>query len=42
MNNLADTLRAQGDLAGARALQERVLEARRRVLGEEHPDTLTA
>ena len=28
MNNLAATLRAQGDLAGARALQEQVLEAR--------------
>jgi hypothetical protein len=42
LNNLAGTLRAQGDLAGARALQEKVLEARRRVLGEEHPDTLTS
>ena len=42
MNNLADTLRAQGDLPGARALQEKVLEALRRVLGEEHPDTLTS
>ena len=42
MNNLAETLRAQGDLAGARGWQERVLEARRRVLGEDHPDTLTS
>ena len=42
MSNLAATLRAQGDLAGARALQEQVLEARRRVLGEEHPDTSPA
>jgi tetratricopeptide (TPR) repeat protein len=42
MNNLALTLRAQGDLAGARALQERALAVRRRVLGDEHPDTLTA
>jgi hypothetical protein len=33
---------AQGDLAGARRLQEQVLKARRRVLGEEHPNTLTA
>ena len=42
MNNLASTLRAQGDYAGARRLQERVLEVRTRVLGEEHPDTLTS
>ena len=39
MSNLAETLRAQGELAGARAVHERVLEVRRRVLGEEHPDT---
>ena len=32
----------QGDYAGARQLEERVLEARKRVLGEEHPDTLTS
>ncbi len=42
MNNLAETLRAQGDLEGARAQQGRVLEVSRRVQGEEHPDTLTA
>ncbi|MGA7178505.1 MAG: tetratricopeptide repeat protein [Thiobacillaceae bacterium] len=42
MNNLAETLRAQGDLPGARALQETVLEVSRRVLGEAHPDTLTS
>ncbi|MBS0449471.1 MAG: tetratricopeptide repeat protein, partial [Proteobacteria bacterium] len=36
INNLAVTLSAQGDLAAARALQESVLEVRRRVLGEEH------
>jgi tetratricopeptide (TPR) repeat protein len=29
-----------GDLPGARALQEQVLDARRRLLGPEHPDTL--
>jgi hypothetical protein len=29
MNNLSGTLDAQGDLAGARALQESVLEAER-------------
>lgn len=39
MNNLAETLRAQGDLAGARKIQEQVLEITRRILGEEHPDT---
>ncbi|MGA2327596.1 MAG: tetratricopeptide repeat protein [Bryobacteraceae bacterium] len=33
---------AQGDLAGARRLHEQVLKACRRVLGEEHPDTLRA
>lgn len=38
----AALLSAQGDLAGARRLDERVLEAWRRVLGEEHPDTLRA
>jgi len=41
-NNLAETLRAQGDLAGARQHQEQVLAACRRLLGEEHPNTLTA
>jgi hypothetical protein len=30
----------QGDPAGARGLQERVLEVQRRVLGEDHPATL--
>jgi tetratricopeptide (TPR) repeat protein len=40
MNNLAVTLRAQGDLNRARELREKVLEISRRVLGEEHPDTL--
>jgi Flp pilus assembly protein TadD len=33
---------AQGDLPGARKIQEQVLDASRRVLGEEHPDTLTS
>ena len=36
------TLRAQGDAQAARRLQEKVLEGARRVLGEEHPDTLKA
>jgi hypothetical protein len=42
MNNLAVTLRAQGDLEGARKLHEEVLNARTRILGGDHPDTLTA
>jgi Flp pilus assembly protein TadD len=42
MNNLAQTLYAQGDLAGARKLQEQVLEAMARLLGKEHPNTLTS
>jgi tetratricopeptide (TPR) repeat protein len=33
---------AQGNLPGARKIRERVLEVSRRVLGEEHPDTLTS
>jgi hypothetical protein len=33
---------AQGDHAGARQLQEQVLEVMTRVLGEEHPATLTS
>jgi len=35
-------LTAQGDLAGAREIQERVLEMTRRILGDEHPDTLAS
>ncbi|MBI2305846.1 MAG: tetratricopeptide repeat protein [Rhodocyclales bacterium] len=42
INNLASTLQAQGDLAGAQVLQESALAIQRRVLGEEHPDTLTS
>jgi Tfp pilus assembly protein PilF len=38
----AETLRSQGDLAGARALQEEILAKRRHTLGEDHPDTLYA
>lgn len=37
MNNLAGTLHAQDDLAGALELGKSVLAARRRVLGETHP-----
>ena len=42
MSNLASTLSAQGDLPGARALEEKVLEVSRRVLGEDHPETLAS
>jgi len=42
MSNLAGTLMAQGDLAGARRLRETALEICKRVLGEEHPATLTS
>ena len=42
MNNLAATLQAQGDLAGAREIQEQVLEISRRILGKEHPSTSIA
>jgi tetratricopeptide (TPR) repeat protein len=42
MNNLALTLRAQGDLSDARALQEQVLAVRLRLQGADHPDTLTS
>ncbi len=42
MHDLAITLWARGDYAGARSIQERVLDVRTRVLGEEHPDTLTS
>jgi tetratricopeptide (TPR) repeat protein len=40
MNEIAVTLRAQGDLEGARKINEQVLEISRRTLGEEHPVTL--
>jgi hypothetical protein len=42
MHNLAGTLYAQGEMTGARKLQEQVLEAMVRLLGKEHPNTLTA
>ena len=42
MNNLAETLRAQGDLEGARKIQGQVAEIWRRELGAEHPNTLTS
>ena len=40
MNNLAESLSAQGDLSRARELQKKVLEISGRILGEEHPKTL--
>jgi hypothetical protein len=40
MYNLAVTFADLGDLQGARELHEQTLAARRRVLGEDHPDTL--
>jgi hypothetical protein len=39
MNNLAGTLKAQGDMTGSRGLREQALNISRRVLGEEHPNT---
>jgi tetratricopeptide (TPR) repeat protein len=42
MSNLAETLRALGEAAGARNLQQQVLDISLRVLGPEHPDTLRA
>ena len=42
MARLADYLGEQGNYASARELQQLVLDARYRVLGAEHPDTLAA
>ena len=39
---LAVILWALGDAAAARTLQQEVLDARRRILGDDHPNTLTA
>ncbi len=39
LNNLAEVLRSQGDLDGARALHERALRIRETHLGSDHPDT---
>ncbi|KAK0745454.1 hypothetical protein B0T18DRAFT_409481 [Schizothecium vesticola] len=41
MNNLAITWKGQGRHADALALMEDCAQARRRVLGEEHPYTLS-
>jgi len=40
MNNLGVVYRTEGKFAQAEMLQNKVLEANRRVLGEEHPFTL--
>jgi len=40
--NSSEALRSQGDLEGAKPLLERAFELRLRVLGEEHPDTLSS
>ena len=42
MGNLAEALRGLGDLARAHEIQQNVLDARRRLHGDEHPATLTA
>jgi Tetratricopeptide repeat len=42
MSNLAETLRALGDLRGALKLHEQTLAARQRILGPDHPDTLAS
>jgi hypothetical protein len=42
MNNLASTLYAQGDLAGALELQKSALAGLRKKLGNRHPDTRQA
>lgn len=40
MDDLARTLADEGDYAGARLLEERVLEAQKRLLGEEPSDSI--
>jgi hypothetical protein len=42
MAKLAETYRHKGRIDEAVALQEKVLEIRRRQLGDTHPETLTA
>ena len=41
MNNLADVYDEEGKYAQAEALYSQTLEIQRRVLGPEHPDTLS-
>jgi hypothetical protein len=42
MSHLAETRRSLVDLHGARELHEQTLAAHRRMLGEDHPDTLAS
>jgi tetratricopeptide (TPR) repeat protein len=42
LNNLADLLQAQGDLAAAQALYERAFRANEKLLGSDHPNTATS
>ncbi|EAQ87916.1 hypothetical protein CHGG_04535 [Chaetomium globosum CBS 148.51] len=42
MGNLASTYRNQGRWKEAEALEVQVMETRKRMLGEEHPDTLAS
>jgi tetratricopeptide (TPR) repeat protein len=42
LNNLANVLRAEGDVAGARPLFERALAIYEKALGPEHPRTVTS
>src|SRR5208337_3715144 len=42
VNNLAVCMEVLGDAAGALPLYRRALESRERLLGLEHPDTLTS
>ncbi|KAF2189776.1 hypothetical protein K469DRAFT_47842 [Zopfia rhizophila CBS 207.26] len=42
MANLASTYSNQGRWKEAEGLEVRVIETRKRVLGKEHPDTLTS
>ncbi|KAH0544448.1 hypothetical protein GP486_008515 [Trichoglossum hirsutum] len=42
MANLASTYRNQGRWKEAEELEVQVMKTRKRVLGEEHPDTLTS
>ena len=41
-NNLAADLRALGQAQAARDLDQDTMNRRRRILGEDHPDTLTS
>jgi Tetratricopeptide repeat len=42
MSNVALTYRVLGDPQGANELHEQTLTTRRRVLGDDHPDTLNS